>query len=304
MVMDSEFMNDFVKYPKIFRLGHEKNREIFEDGEDEIIIEEKVDGANFRFGNIDGKLHYGSRRVDFVEKGSVAEQFVKAVDEVKRLEDKLRPGYVYFVEYMIPHTIQYDWDRVPVFLGFDIYDVEKKKFIDYDKKIEEFARLGIEVVPLVAKVKASNIDEKFLESVIPESRYYNGLAEGVIFKNYGKQLFAKLIAEKFKEMNKEVFGGSKKQAKTDEEYLLEKYVPPRRVEKVIQSLLNEGYVLSMELMKILPMRVLDDVIEEEGFEIFRENKVVDLRKFRKMISKRCVNVLQRMIAVNAIVSRR
>ena len=40
---------EFHKYTKIRILGNIENKDIFSDPEDEIIIVEKIDGANFRF---------------------------------------------------------------------------------------------------------------------------------------------------------------------------------------------------------------------------------------------------------------
>lgn len=293
----------FIKYPKIYRLGHKNTEGILNIGK--IIVEEKCDGSNIRFGKYNGVFRYGSRRRELTNITDEKDlgQFVRFVGWVQQYVDDVKDGYIYFGEYMIPHTIQYDWSRVPTVLGFDIWDIEKQRWLDYDEKVKEFERLGIPIVPLVDIRDASEIDEKYLENVIPQSKFYNGLAEGVVFKNYDQQLFAKLIAEGFKEKNEKVFGKGKKKARQEggEVYLLEKYVPPRRVEKVIQALVDEGYELDMKLMEVLPRRVLDDVVEEEGIEIFRENVSIDFRKFRKMISKRCVNVLQRMIAIKSVV---
>jgi len=294
-------IDGFIRYPKIYRLGHEKNRGIFERGI--VYVTEKVDGANFRFMNDGGRLRYGSRRRELTGVDDVG-QFRRAVEKVLEFEPgDLHEGWVYFVEYMIPHTIQYDWNRTPLFLGIDIWNGEK--WLSYDEAEKEFARLGIEIVPLVDVRDVSEIDEHYLDKVIPKSKYYNGEAEGVVFKNYDLQIFAKLVSERFKERNEKVFGKSKKKARQEgcEAYLLEKYVPPRRVEKVIQALVDEGYRLSMELMTVLPRRVLEDVIEEEGAEIFRENCTVDFRKFRKLISRRCYNVLQRMLAVQSVIDK-
>ena len=297
-------MNGFIKYPKIYRLGHKENENIFSSGR--IYVEEKMDGANVRWKREGNIIRYGSRRKELTDVDDVG-QFKKFREWVLGFDfGELKKGYEYFGEYMIPHTIHYDWDKVPIVLGFDIYDLEKGRFLSYDEKVKEFERIGVLVVPLVDERDVSEIDDKYLENIIPESRYYNGQAEGVVFKNYDLQIFAKLVAEKFKERNEKVFGGSKKKAAKEgdnEKYLLEKYVPVRRVEKVIQSLVDDGYELDMKLMKILPRRVLDDVIEEEGTEIFRENIAIDMRRFRKLISKRCVNVLQRMIAQRAVIGR-
>ena len=136
----------FIKYPKIFHLGT-KNTEGFisEDAKDnEIVVEEKMDGANFRFGCVDGRFRFGSRRVELTDAEDYG-MFEDAVERAKRYEELVKEGYIYFVEYMIPHTLQYDWDRIPRFLGFDIYNTEERRFLDYEEKKKEFERVGIEV---------------------------------------------------------------------------------------------------------------------------------------------------------------
>ena len=85
---------EFIRYPKIYRVGHKNTRDIFSNPEDEIIVEEKIDGANFRFGVIDGKLRFGSRKVDLTDKNDYG-QFKKAVEFVKSLDtSKMRPNHI------------------------------------------------------------------------------------------------------------------------------------------------------------------------------------------------------------------
>ncbi len=54
-------MEEFIKYHKIKRLGDDENKDIFLNPDDEIVIEEKVDGANIRILIKDGKIIFGSR---------------------------------------------------------------------------------------------------------------------------------------------------------------------------------------------------------------------------------------------------
>ena len=52
---------EFKQYNKIYTLGYKDNKDIFVDPNDEIVIEEKIDGANMRFYvGEDGKLIFGS----------------------------------------------------------------------------------------------------------------------------------------------------------------------------------------------------------------------------------------------------
>jgi|Deesub1362A_J573_1020465.scaffolds.fasta_scaffold00330_44 hypothetical protein len=288
----------FKKYPKVFRVGHRETQDLFKEGT--VVVEEKMDGANCRWMYDGEKLRFGSRNVELTE-GKDLGQFKKFKEWLDDFNPKDFGTYlIYYAEYMIPHTIQYDWDKTPLILGFDIYDLQLDRFLDYDQVKEEFERLGIEMVPVVDIRHVSEIDENYLNEVIPESKYYSGRAEGVVFKNYKTQTFGKLVSEEFKEVNQQVFGKSKKHAQSPEEYILEKYIPPRRVEKVVQALMDEGHELGMELMRFLPKKVWEDLIQEEAANILNEKVTINLPKLKKMMVKRCVNVLQRMIAMRAV----
>ena len=54
-------MEGFEKYHKIKRAGDAENATMFINGDDEIAEQEKIDGANFRFTYLNGKIVFGSR---------------------------------------------------------------------------------------------------------------------------------------------------------------------------------------------------------------------------------------------------
>ena len=59
----------FHKYPKIRSLGHEDIKDIFENNQHDIIIEEKIDGGNFRFMiNNNNEIIFGSRTQELDDK--------------------------------------------------------------------------------------------------------------------------------------------------------------------------------------------------------------------------------------------
>ena len=291
----------FHRYPKIFRVGHEKTQGIFRKGE--IVVEEKMDGANVRwmYDPKEDRLRFGSRKIELTD-AKDGGQFSKFIEWVKELDiNDLEPSHIYYAEYMIPHTIQYDWDRTPMILGFDVLAPEGK-FVNHDDAKSLFEAINVEFVPVIDVRKFYEIDDEYLNQVIPESRYYNGKAEGVVFKNYELQKFAKLVAEGFKEVNEQIFGKGKKKAKSEspEMYILEKYCPPRRIEKKILELEKQGHPLDMTMMSVLPKAVWEDLISEESMNILNENVTLNLPKLRKLIPKRCVNVLQRMMAMREL----
>ena len=77
-------MKEFTKYKKIKRLGDEENKEIFADKEDLIYIQEKVDGANFRFYITEkGELIFGSRTQEIREDDKSHKNFMRAVNHIR-----------------------------------------------------------------------------------------------------------------------------------------------------------------------------------------------------------------------------
>ena len=288
---------EFPKYPKIRRLGHEETKGVW-DGT--VVVEEKIDGANFRFmydPELDA-VRWGTRNVDYtgVDMADWPRRFERQWRWVLEHSDRLAefPGWVFYAEAVLPHTIQYDWDRFPApLIGFDVLTPEG--WLPYPENKEAFEAIGLPFVPVVDILTQKPVLEKF-EELVPKSAFYDGTAEGVVLKNYDNGVFAKVLSEKFVEANRMTFGKNKKEIKDETERWFEYLFSPRRVEKVIQRMVDEGHELSMKMMRELIYEVVADAVEEEGFEFFRRANTVDIRRIRKMLSKRCQNVLQRVMA--------
>lgn len=294
-----------IKYPKIKYLGDEENTGILTDG-DYIVVQEKIDGGNFRFKIIDGELIFGTRNtilgpdsdrfifakcIEYI-KGKILESHNFFVSKGKDVYNR----YIFFGECCVKHTIGYDWSRIPPFLGFDIYDTEKHCFLYADEAIRIFTTLNIPVVPEIYTV-IWKTDLYALD--IPQSKYYNGKAEGIVIKNYSKQLFAKIVSPEFKEENKKAFGASKKHADNDDEKIVLAYCTNARIQKWICKLRDGGHALDMTMMTKLPLLVYDDIFEEQWREISKSNLTVSFRTIRSMISKRCAVVLKTEIVNSA-----
>jgi len=301
---------EFKRYPKIFGWDKDEVKDIFLDDEDVIVIEEKIDGANFRFMVKDGKLVFGSRRTVLDEDASNRKNYERMIEYIKSKFDFdlwEMEGYIFYGEAMIKHTIMYDYDKLPPFIGFDIYT--PKGWLTHKTKEIMFTSLGIHTVPILQITKAKLIKEvlqnellkkkkNILDDLVPQSKLYKGKAEGLVFKNYSKNIWMKYVTTIFKKQNKDTFGKQKAECKNDNELFVVKYANNYRIDNVIFSLLNEGHKLEMQLMKYLPTRLLHDILEEDAKEIFRQNWVLDLHKIRKMITKRCQIVLKDIILRN------
>ena len=300
---------EFKKYNKIHQIGHKENITLFEDSNDDIYIEEKVDGANTRFYIKDGKIIFGSRTQEINEDEKNAKNFKRCLLFLREKIEKIPDIYtdlndlIFYGEAMFKHSLDYNWEEIPLFLGFDVFDVQKDKFEDWDSKTGLFNHLELDTVPFIKTCKAGELKE-LSEDMIPESKYpapsaKDRRAEGIVFKNYNKQVFGKLVRTAFKEVNKETFGMSKKFAKDDDERIVAMYCVNARIDKMIFKLIDEGVELEMKMMEQLPKRVYEDIMEE-GHDILFSNYSVDFRNIRKLVTKRCLAVLQQVITNNAL----
>ena len=302
-------MNDekFHKYPKIKRFGDKKEIAALMDRQDDIIyIEEKIDGANFRFmPTSDGRIVFGSRNMsigdDTQEIGGNFAKCVKyIISSAKTADFSKYSGLIFCGEGTLPHSVHYDFENIPSFIGFDI--MRDGIFLDWDEKNKIFDELGLPVVKSVRQLTVGELREIELgESSIPISEYGNVKAEGIVLKNYRTQTFVKFVSSKFKEVNKKVFGNSKKFAADDNERLIATYCTNPRIDKHVFKLVDDGNELEMKFMQFLPSLVWADIVEEHGDEILSKNWKLDLRACRKDVSKRCGAVLEQTIKTQAYV---
>ena len=295
---------EFHKYNKLHRLGKEETKDIFEDKEDIIYIEEKIDGGNFRFMIKDNKIIIGSRTQQLTDNNgedtNMNKMFKRCSDYIRfQLKDKdltKLENMIFYGENCVKHTLNYDFDNMPPFLGFDI--LKDDKFLDWEEKNNIFKELGLPTVPLIKITKAKDITE-INDDSIPKSKYAKTTAEGLVFKNYKKQIFGKYVSDKFKEENKTTFGGRNKELKeSDNDEFIYRYVTNTRIDKQIFKLLEENNKLDMKLMQLLPRRVYEDIWEENLKEIIYSKWNLDLKHIMKPLSHRCLKVLNQFITNN------
>jgi hypothetical protein len=301
-------MEQFAKYPKIHRVGHTENEGVFEGT---IICQEKIDGANFRFAFINGEVIFGSRTRLLSESEEEAKSFLHCINYIRqkieqsKLPKHLLNNLIFYGENCVKHTISYDWNKIPQFIGFDVYDIDENKFIDWDDAKYFFEELGLtttRIIELPDDFHFSQVTDEW----VPESEYIAPDAkmrkmEGVVFKNYEKQIFAKYVRDEFKERNAEVFGGTPKYNSdgiTQNAEFIFKYCTNARIEKLIFKKLSEGKLLGMELMGELIRDVYLDIIEEEWREILTSNWILDFKSLRKLCAPRVRGVLQQMMETN------
>ena len=304
----------FKKYPDIERLGHEDNKDILAFNEDTLVIEEKVDGGNgsFWIEEDNGLIHFGSRNRDLIienDDKAFARQQIQLKEHLLELEKegiKLNPDYYYYIEWMAKHIITYT--RAPFAIGLDIRLKHANNqegagfFIGRDAKEQEFARLKIECVPCIWRGKVEDLKKLNIRELIPKSKYYDGIAEGIVIKNYCRkhpydnhQLYAKIVRDEFKEDNKAVFGNLKGGI-TDTTKIIEEFCTDARIRKAVLKFVNEdGMKLELSLMQKVPTYVIKDILKEEFSTIYERYKFIDFKEMRQKLPKRCLGVINQMM---------
>jgi hypothetical protein len=302
-------MTEFIKYPKIYAVGHEETMKLLDEGE--IIIQEKMDGGNFRFMFNDGNVVFGSRTQSLTsstgEEVNVNKNFRRCLDfvrdKVKEHPDLIKEWnrHIFFGECMVKHSMDYDWKKIPPFLGFDVYDIAKEKMMSCDEAQELFKNLGLDFVPIIDLRDAKGINE-INENMIPVSKYAaleGALAEGIVFKNYHNGIFAKIVSTRFKEKNAEVFGLSPKFQEDDTGKIVARYGTNARIEKMIFALIDEGQKLDMKMMKDLSHRVFKDIWDEEWYDLMKYSEIKP-REMKRLLARRCAAILKQMMVNNLL----
>lgn len=290
----------FHKYPKIKILGDKSNEGILtEPGK--VVIEEKVDGANFGFYVKDDIIWFCSHNSNLTNSVQIAETGIPKWRGIKPVltswqndPTKFNPNYYYFGESLQKHTITYD--DIPGFIGFDVLDIEADIFFNWEIAQQIYKDLNLPFINVIHELDTNKeIPIKYLKTLYEKSEYKTGSAEGIVIKRYDTQLMAKIVDDEFKEQNKEVFGHTITRKLTSEDKIVETFCTPARIKKIIYKLHDDGNELEMEMMKILYKPVVEDMLEEEILNIYHEYNIIDFKVLNKLVSKECAKTLKTVI---------
>lgn len=281
------------KYPKIKRIGDSENNGILES--DYLYVQEKLDGANFRFtyDEDEGRIVFGSRNVEYWNEKDTDKAFEHAVEYVREqvdleaIEDLDR--FVFFGEAMHPHTLDYDWESVPSFIGFDVYDQKEDIFLTPAEMELYFDVLNLPTAPVVY----DGIHESYNNVEVPESAYRDGIAEGIVIKNIGTGQRAKVRSKEFKEKHGGQSVSNPDSYEPDDAVVLARdFTTEARVLKMIHKYEDRGRDIEMSIMEDLWRDIFEDIIEEEFETIFLGNYNIDTQQFRSEVASITANVLE------------
>ena len=258
-------------YPKIYALGHRAIAELFND---DVLVEEKIDGSQFSFGVFEDGFRCRSKGAQI--NPEVPEQmFQEAVEVAKSLP--LTTGWTYRAEYLKkPKHNTLVYDRIPEkhLIIFDI-NTGEEEYLSYEQKSDEAKRIGLEVVPVLHRGRVDS--PAALLAFLERSSILGGQkVEGIVIKNYHrfgldkKALMGKYVSEAFKE----VHGGEWRENNPTNRDVIDRlilaYKTPARWQKAVQHLAERGQLTdSPKDIGSLIKEVQTDVHEECAEEIKR-----------------------------------
>jgi len=185
--------DDFYKFPSTPHLAllgevavrDDKVISEFERGEflrHELVVEEKVDGANLGIsfdesGNI--RAQNRGAYLQFPYLGQWKKLSSWLAPKTDALFEQLTDRYILFGEWCYAqHSVIYD--RLPDwFLGFDIFDKKDQMFFSCRRRDEMFRRLGIVSVPFLGR---GHYSLNKLKGFLAKSRLREGSAEGAYLR--------------------------------------------------------------------------------------------------------------------------
>lgn len=237
--MDSQIPS----YAKVYAIGHKELEGIFDD---DVVIQEKIDGSQISFAVLEGELVVRSKGKHLVL-DEPEKMFAKAVEQIRQRVDLLRPGWVYRGEYLkSPKHNTLAYGRVPIgnIILFDIMTGDQY-FLSPEQLAAQAAILGFESVPVMYQGPVEDVEtfKGFLEidSVLGGQK-----VEGVVAKSYtrftrdGKAMAGKYVSPLFKEVHQKDWKTRNPTGKAIVDKLIDQYRTPSRWHKAIQHLREDG----------------------------------------------------------------
>jgi RNA ligase len=254
--------------PALFERGH-------------LWIQEKIDGVGVRFQlQESGVIRVGDRERVY-EPEEIPASLQHLIRHLRENLDReaLRAAVgdvesvVFFGDATVKCSIGYEWERMPPFLGYDIWDGDDERFLPPDAVEKVYERLGLHPVnPLQKEVRAVDFDPDSYE--IPRSNWYDGAAAGVVLRNKtdgraeltGQNAGAAADVEPVRLPADE----AAKELTTDRRF--------RRVAADVEAR-NQGVTVDT-----LYDRVFEDIVREEYDRLFHDAAEFDEQAFRSELA--------------------
>lgn len=293
----SPLYGDMRKYMHVERLGNEEVEGLL-DGE--VIIQEKLDGANCSIGMSNSKFVIASRNQAISVDGEPSTGFRGLVEYVLT-----RPGFKEAAtkyswtlrgEWLVRHSLIYNTDAYGHVYIFDVQDANWE-YLHPDIYMPILEKLGIKCVPILAR-----LDRPSVETIVELSQgpsWIGPQREGVVVKRYdyrnkfGRTTWGKVVTEDFKTKNKLAF----RPARGDSKEL--RFAALASEQFIIKTLMTiadrRGESPRVQHMGEVLGRVWHDLFTEELWDFVRKERVA---AFDFSVARRLVETKARDVALS------
>lgn len=285
-------MNTFRKYQHLERIGTTAVDGI-EVGT--CYVFPKLDGTNAQVWMSEGKLMAGSRNRTLTQENDNAGFYNWVLSNSAPYEQlfELYPGITLYGEWLVPHSLKtYRDDAWRKFYIFDVYlNGEPLRYDIYKDILDGFPELDYLVPLAIIKNGSRESFERCLEKNVFLIKDGSGTGEGVVLKNYdfvnnfGQTIWAKVVANHFKEQHHKEMGAPIIGVESVEEKIIEKFCTPELIDKTYHKIvtLEEGW--QTKFIPRLLHTVFYDLIQEEAYEILKEFKFpkIDFKYLRVLV---------------------
>lgn len=274
------------KYQHIERLGHRAVQGIL-DGD--VVVQEKIDGANLTVAYKGDDLVVGSRSKAVGSDKTNCTGFRGAV-EYCLMHDGIREAAKAWIlrgEWLVRHSIVYPVEAMDKFYVFDCQTYDGG-YVSPDAYAPHLSRFGVLMVPEVyrgADVSAEKVSElavgnSLLAPACPR--------EGVVVKRYGWTnefggvVWAKVVSADFREKNSLHFQPTKRDG--DELHVASRYVTQDLVLKTIHKVEDQRGEVSVRNMAEILDRVYYDIVREELWDAVKKGDVtINFAQLRRLV---------------------
>jgi len=235
-------MKEWYSYPSIYNLGHKAVQNIFDN---EVIVQEKVDGSQISFGRINGEIVIYSKRCKLY-KENPDKMFSKAIDYIYSIEHLLEDGVLFRGEYLQkPRHNCLAYSNVPT-NNIVLFDACRgyENYVSREELVLRALQFGFDSIPFF-EGKINNVEQ--IKELLERESYLGGTkVEGIVIKAYNrfgpdkKTLMAKYVSEAFKEKQKSSWKVANPTKGDILQNIIETYRTEARWNKSIQHLRDDG----------------------------------------------------------------
>lgn len=298
-------MKDIIKYTDVIRLGKSCTEGVLQEGDD-ISITQKIDGANSSF-TLDNTNELGvsaySHNQPITKENNLRGFYEWIIKNIVPIKELLNPRYRYYGEFLVAHKVIYKPEAYQNFYLFSIWDEITQLYLPDTIVKSEAERLHIKTVPYFYVGKYISFEH--LMSFVGKSdlTLEKDTGEGIVVKNvdyinkYGKQLFVKLVAEKFAEVQKQKLPKNPNVANGLTE-IIKSVLTKARLSILILKLVDEGILQDNYCIKVmgtilrsLGNRAYEDIMKEES-DLFVD---YEIDQVKKVIGRSTPNIVKQIL---------